>query len=92
MKRWTPNDDAALRALRNIGKTVPEIAEILNREQRDITKRCVELVVPFPESKRKNFSIGKPRSEWPDYWTRNAAEGSKRLRDALLSFYEKRAA
>jgi hypothetical protein len=93
-KPWTPTDDALLRKLRAARVTIPQIADVMNRRHRDIELRCVHLDAPSTVT-AKDFAKPGPRpirSDWPDYWTRNAAEGSARLRDALLSFFRKRAA
>lgn len=95
IKPWTTTDDALLRKLRAARVTIPQIADVMNRRQKDVENRCVRLNAPSTvrASDWSPKTGPKPtRSDWPDYWSRNAAEGSEKLRVAMMSFYQRRVA
>ena len=91
-KPWSPREDEMLRKMRAAKCTVPQIADVLGRRQKDIENRCVELKAKSTATGMEWNRAGcRPtHTEWPDYWTKNAAEGSAKLRDAMLRFYEGR--
>ena len=93
-KPWSPREDEMLSRMRAAKCTVPQIADVLGRRQKDVENRAAALKTPSTVTGMEWNQRGcRPtQSEWPDYWTKNAAEGSAKLLGAMLRFYERRAA